>query len=123
MPIIKAKYAGRCYSCGDQYEIGDEVWWSKGDAPLCVGCHEEDTANAASPIKPVQQGVTARFKTEARKQLDYDETVLAIRESADTQIPALLAICVEEAIKRGVFREGGMERFIAKVRAKTEAAQ
>lgn len=64
MPIIKSKYAGRCYSCGDKYEIGDDIYWNKGDAPICVGCHEEDTANAASPVKPVQQGVTARFNPE-----------------------------------------------------------
>ena len=67
MPIINAKYAGRCYSCGEEYKIGDRVFWEKGDAPVCLGCHEEETTNAASPIKPVQKGVTARFNPDHLK--------------------------------------------------------
>lgn len=126
--IIKSKYAGRCYVCGDPYEIGDAIWWQKGDAPTCAACHETQTENAHSPIQPVQSGVIARFRSPAdaplaqasqpATALDYEETVQAIRESSDTQIPALLATCVEEAIKRGVFKAGGLLRFVGAIERK-----
>jgi len=125
--IITSKYPGKCYECGEEYDVGERIWWEgKGIVPVCLECHERDEANEKSPIKPVQKGVTARYNPPAKpifdgELLSYEDIVKGIRGSSDTQIPALLVTCLEEAIRRSVFQEGGLERFVAKVKAKFQS--
>ncbi len=60
--IIQSKYAGRCALCGDEYEVGAQIWWTKGEKAVHQDCHESEVSNDASPIKPAQEGTTARWK-------------------------------------------------------------
>ncbi len=61
MPIIRAKFDGRCYLCHKEFEAGDPIWWEAGLQAEHATCHMDDEAQQASPIKPVQKGVTVRF--------------------------------------------------------------
>jgi hypothetical protein len=47
--------------------------------------------------------------------LDYDDLVEQIKVKADTQIPALMIICVRECVKRKIFKPGGLLRTVEKV--------
>lgn len=60
--IIKAKYVSRCELCGEQIEVGSNIFWEKGAQAVHAECHADAKTNEASPIKPVQPGTVARFK-------------------------------------------------------------
>lgn len=106
--IIKSKFNGKCDLCGESFETGEDIWWEPKEPAVHLTCYQDSESNHASPIKPIQEGVTARFKT-PQKMLDYEDIVREIQGCSDTWIPALLAIVIEEAIKRGIFQTGGMD--------------
>jgi len=47
--------------------------------------------------------------------MDYTDLVKEIKKKADTQIPALMIICVKECIRRKIFMEGGLLKTIKNV--------
>ncbi len=59
---LQSKYAGNCDECGEPYDIGDIVYWSKAEK-VCwhTDCYELLEQNRKSPIQPTQAGVTVRF--------------------------------------------------------------
>lgn len=59
--VITSKYAGKCAKCDTPYEAGEQIWWESGEPTLCIDCHENLQVNAASPVQPVQKGVTVRY--------------------------------------------------------------
>ncbi len=59
--IIKAKFTSRCDVCGEDIDEGEEIEWTKGEPPSHRQCFEDQKANEACPVKPVQHGVTVRF--------------------------------------------------------------
>lgn len=61
MPIIRAKFDGRCYLCQKPFDEGDPIWWEAGIQAEHEQCHLDDIERQRSPIKPVQKGVTVRF--------------------------------------------------------------
>lgn len=60
--IIKAKFPSRCEVCGEDIAEGDDIWWERGTNAVHVQCHESQEENTKSPVKPVQPGVTARYR-------------------------------------------------------------
>lgn len=42
---MRSKYAGQCGICQQPYEVGDEIWWEKGMASVCIGCHDAGHRN------------------------------------------------------------------------------
>jgi hypothetical protein len=71
MPYFKSKYTGRCYLCKKEIEVGEMIWWEQGLNPEHEACHKQDEADQratdASPVKPVQKGVTVRDNPPSRK--------------------------------------------------------
>ena len=48
--------------------------------------------------------------------IEYDKMVKAITDGAPvTQLPAYLKITIETIIKKNVFKEGGLERFVNRI--------
>ena len=58
---------------------------------------------------------------EKLKFLDYDELVKQIKNKADTQIPALMIVCMKECIRRKVFKPGGLLRVVKKILEEEES--
>ena len=67
--LIRAKYAGFCADCQKAIAPDDDIWWGKGEDVLCPECHERREENDRSPVKPVQDGVTVRFRPPPAKPL------------------------------------------------------
>ncbi len=53
--------------------------------------------------------------------MTYEEIEKAIKDAPVTYLPALLRACVEESIKKRVFVEGGLLRFVTAVQYKNGA--
>lgn len=68
---IKARYSGKCARCGDPIKAGDEVEYD----PECKSvmhpqCAIDAEDTEASPIKPVQAGTTARYRS-PKQEMEY----------------------------------------------------
>lgn len=47
---------------------------------------------------------------------DYEQLEAWIRQAPQTFLPAMLAATIESCIRKNVFKEGGMEIFVERVR-------
>ena len=79
---IKARYSGKCARCGDPIKAGDEVEYD----PECKSvmhpqCAIDAEDTEASPIKPVQAGTTARYRS-PKQEADY-QSAKAEREHVE----------------------------------------
>ncbi len=60
---ISAKYSGKCAHCGGAISPGDPCMYEvECKAIWHIECHADRMSTERSPIQPVQEGTTARFK-------------------------------------------------------------
>lgn len=60
---IKAKFGGKCAHCNGPISVGDPVMYEpEARAVWHIECHQDRMSTAASPVKPVQEGTTARYR-------------------------------------------------------------
>ena len=68
---MNAKYSGKCAHCGSGIDVGDPIVYEpECKAAWHVECHEDRMSTEQSPIKPVQEGATARFKKPSTEALE-----------------------------------------------------
>lgn len=50
-PLFEAKWAGKCYECGERWDKGDQIGYLEGESkPVCEECH--DKYNTFVPYDP-----------------------------------------------------------------------
>ena len=46
MPQMISKYAGRCKTCGDEYEKGEEIYWTRDEGAHHLECKRPGITNS-----------------------------------------------------------------------------
>jgi len=59
---------------------------------------------------------------DATRGLSYEELVRELEQVPLTQLPSLLFKVIELCVQQQVFREGGLERMVARAKEKAETA-
>lgn len=87
---IKARYSGKCARCADPIKAGEDVAYDPECKtvmhPQCA-IDAEDTE--ASPVKHVQSGTTARYRS-PKQEMEF-QTAKAEREHEQGRLTAILA--------------------------------
>ena len=50
MPGLIAKYSGRCKTCGDEYEKGEEIYWTRDEGAHHLECKMPGIADSPKNI-------------------------------------------------------------------------
>lgn len=89
---ITAKFAGKCAHCGNPIKAGEQVEY----VPDCkavwhIDCYADRMETNAAPVKPVQHGVTARYRS-PRQEMEYQATKAEAENSKGALAIALARI-------------------------------
>ena len=49
---IPSRFDGRCRICGYRYQVGETVWWVRGQPTICEGCFYEQRHSTSPPSNP-----------------------------------------------------------------------
>ncbi len=50
--VIESKFNGRCQVCGERYQVGQTIAWSRTEGPACMRCHRGEPKQAPPPPPP-----------------------------------------------------------------------
>lgn len=88
--IAESQYGGKCHGCGDRYEVGDPIWWAKGQPCYHETCEPDGIEATPPPTGGTRAATAGERQSGATRQ--HDEAIAVLTRQLAEEVRARAAI-------------------------------